>query len=48
MNRETTETKLLELREQLHEMANVLNTLRMRVDVLWQERRKKAPDTDET
>jgi hypothetical protein len=42
MKRETTAEALAAIRDQLHEISNALNVMNMRVQVLWEERKRKG------
>lgn len=41
MNRETTEEQLLAIREKMHDLREAINQVSLRVDVLWEERKRR-------
>jgi hypothetical protein len=41
VNRETTEERLIAIKEQLHEIANIMHSMALRVDILWEERQRR-------
>ena len=40
MKRETTEERLLALKEQILELASVVNEIAIHVEILWEERKQ--------
>jgi hypothetical protein len=42
VKRETTEEALLAIHEQLHDLRDTLNGLALRVDILWEERKRQS------